>query len=198
MQHAIWRFVTDFGDTAVTVPLAVLMAGALAAARHFRMALGWCLAIVGCAGLIALLKLVLAVCGHQPGAAALASPSGHTAMSTAVYGGFAAVLGASLRRPARDALLAAATALLLGIAASRAVLQYHTATEIAVGLAVGSLTLAGIVAMAGRYRPAPLPILPVAAAALGLALLFHGARWPAEQAIRRFGFWFELLRPWCS
>jgi membrane-associated phospholipid phosphatase len=197
-MHSIWRFVTDFGDTAVTVPLALLMAGALVAARHFRMALGWCLAIVACAGLIAMLKLVLAVCGHQPGAAALASPSGHTAMSTAVYGGFAAVLGAGLRRPARNVLLAAATALLLGIAASRAVLEYHTATEVAVGLAAGSLAVAGIVAMAGRYRPAPLPILPLAAAALGLVLVFHGVRWPAEQAIRRFGLWFELLRPWCG
>jgi hypothetical protein len=95
-------------------------------------------------------------------------------------------------------LLAAAAALMLGIAVSRAVLQVHTATEVAVGLAVGSLALAGIVALAGRYRPVPLPILPVAAAALVVALVFHGARWPAERAIRRLGFWFELLRPWCG
>jgi hypothetical protein len=38
----------------------------------------------------------------------------------------------------------------------------------------------------------------MAVTALGIALIFHGARWPAEQAIRRLGFWFELLRPWCS
>jgi membrane-associated phospholipid phosphatase len=196
-MHPIWSFVTDFGDTAVTVPLALLMAGALAAARHFRMALGWCLAVLACAGSIAGLKLVLAVCGHQPGASALASPSGHTAMSTAVYGGFAAVLGAGLERPARDAVLAAAAVLMLGIAASRAVLEYHTMTEVAVGLAVGGLALAGIVALAGRYRPVPLPILPVAAVALAVALLFHGARWPAEHAIRRLGFWFEVLAPLC-
>ena len=197
MQHSIWSFVTDFGDTAVTVPLALLMAGALVAARHFRMALGWCVAILACAGSIAGPKLVLAVCGHQPGASALASPSGHTAMSTAVYGGFAGVLGMGLERPARDALLMAAAALTLGIAASRAVLEYHTATEVAVGLAVGAVVLAGIVALAGRYRPAPLPILPVAAIAFALAVIFHGARWPAEHAIRRLGFWFELLAPLC-
>ena len=118
-------------------------------------------------------------------------------MSTAVYGGFAAVLGAGLERPARDAVIAAAAALMLAIAASRAVLHYHSATEVAVGLAVGSLALSGIVVLAGRYRPVRLPILPVAAAALAIALIFHGVRWPAEQAIRRLGFWFELLAPLC-
>lgn len=197
-MHRIWSFVSDFGDTAVTVPLAVVMGCALVAAGHFRMALGWCLAILACAGLIATLKLVLAVCGYHPGVSALASPSGHTAMSTAVYGGFAAVLGARLERPARQAAIAAAAALMLGIAASRAVLHYHSAVEVAVGLAVGSLALAGIVALAGRYRPVRLPLIPVGAAALAVALLLHGERWPAEQAIRRLGFWFDLLRPWCS
>lgn len=197
-MDSIWGFVSDFGDTAVTVPLALLMGLALVAARHFRMALGWCLAILACAGLIGALKLALAVCGYQPGGAVLASPSGHTAMSTAVYGGFAAVLGAGLERPARDAVIAAAAALMLAIAASRAVLHYHSAPEVAVGLAVGSLALSGIVVLAGRYRPVRLPVLPIAGAALAVALMFHGVRWPAEQAIRRLGFWFELLRPWCS
>jgi membrane-associated phospholipid phosphatase len=197
MQHAIWSFVTDFGDTAVTVPLALLMAGALAAARYFRMALGWCVAILACAGSIAGLKLALAVCGHQSGASALASPSGHTALSTAVYGGFAVVFGAQLERPARHALLAAAAALMLGIAASRAVLHYHTAIEVAVGLAVGSLALAGVVALTGHYRPARLPILPLGVAALAVALIFHGARWPAEHAVRRLGFWLKVLAPLC-
>ena len=194
----IWGFVSDFGDTAVTVPLALLMAFALVAAKHFRMALGWCLAILACAATIGALKLVLSVCGYQSGASALASPSGHTAMSTAVYGGFAAVFGASLKRPARDAVIAAAAALMLAIAASRTVLHYHSATEVGVGLVVGSLALSGIVVLAGRYRPERLPVLPVAAAALAIALIFHGVRWPAEHAIRRLGFWFDLLRPWCS
>ena len=197
-MDSIWGFVSDFGDTAVTVPLALLMALALLAARHFRMALGWCLTILACAGLIGALKLVLSVCGYQPGGSVLASPSGHTAMSTAVYGGFAAVLGAGLKRPARDAVIAAAATLMLAIAASRAVLHYHSATEVAVGLAVGSLALSSITVLAGRYRPVPLPVLPVVGATLAIALIFHGVRWPAEQAIRRLGFWFELLRPWCS
>jgi hypothetical protein len=27
--------------------------------------------------------------------------------------------------------------------------------------------------------------------------LFHGTRWPAEQAIHRIARWFDALRPWC-
>lgn len=197
-MHPVWSFVSDFGDTAVTVPLAVLLACALAAARHFRLALGWCLAVVACAGLIAALKLLLAVCGHPLAGTGLASPSGHTAMSTVVYGGFAAVLGGGLPRPARAPVVAAAAALIVGIAASRAILEYHSAIEVAVGLTVGGLALAGILLLVRRDRPARVPILPVAAAALAVALFFHGERWPAEHAIRRLGFWFDLLRPWCS
>jgi hypothetical protein len=197
-MRAVWSFVSDFGDTAVTVPLALLMGCSLLVARHFRLALGWCLAILGCAGLIGALKLLLAVCGHSLAGAALSSPSGHTAMSTAVYGGFAAMLGISLQRPARQVLTAATAALVLGIAASRAALHYHSAAEIGVGLAVGSMALGAVMMLVRRCRPMRLPILPVAAAALAIALFFHGVRWPAEQAIRRLGFWFDLLRPWCG
>src|SRR5438067_2196816 len=96
--QAIWNFVTDFGDTAVTVPLAALMGCFLLAARQPRLAAGWALAIVGCAGAIGGLKLVLAACGYSLGVPGQASPSGHTAMSVAVYGGYAAVIGASLAR----------------------------------------------------------------------------------------------------
>ena len=54
---ALWKFVTDFGDTAVIVPLALLMACSLATVKEPRLAAGWCLAILGCAAAVGLLKL---------------------------------------------------------------------------------------------------------------------------------------------
>ncbi len=196
-MHAIWRFVTDFGDTAVTVPLAVLMAGFLFAAKETRLAAGWSVLILLCAGTIGALKLVLAACGHPLGVG-LSSPSGHTAMSIAVYGGFAAVAGANLSRWPRAALVAGTAALTIGVAVSRAILGYHSRIEVAVGVAVGSAVLAALVAIVARHRPQRLPIGRLAAVALVVALIFHGERWPAEQAIHRLAGWFDFLRPWCS
>jgi hypothetical protein len=77
---SFWKFITDFADTAVTLPLAGLMAGFLLTAKHVRVAFAWCLAIVGCAGAIAALKLVLLACRHSLGISDLTSPRGHVAM----------------------------------------------------------------------------------------------------------------------
>jgi hypothetical protein len=193
--QAIWVFLTDFGDTAVTVPLALLMAGFLVAAREPRLAIGWGLAIVGCAGAIGGLKLVFAVCSHPPG---LASPSGHTAMSIAVYGGFAAVVGAILKGPARAALIAGAAVPVIGIPLSRTIVSGHTKIEVAAGLAVGIAALGAIIAIVARYRPGRLPLAWLAAGTLTVFVLFHGTRWPAEQTIHGFAALLPFLRPYCS
>src|SRR6266851_9375030 len=171
--RAIWHFVTDFGDTAVTVPLAGLMVGFLLATRRPRLAIGCGLAILGGASAVAVLKLVLSACDHPLNGFGLSSPSGHTAMSISVYGGFAAVIATTLTRPARATVIAGTAALIIAIALSRILLNYHSTIEVAVGLAVGI-------------------------AALAICALFHGTHWPAEQAINRLAGWLDFVRPWCS
>lgn len=193
-----WKFVTDFGDTAVTVPLAALMALFLVAMRQFRQAIDWCAAIVGCAAAISALKLAFAVCGDPLVGPVLRSPSGHTAMSIAVYGGFAAVMGARLSRPARIALTGGAGLLAVAIAVSRGILHYHSWIEVGAGFAVGSAALAAIAWMAARRPTARLPIPLMAAAAVAVGLAFHGERWPAEQALHRIAGLFLELRRWCT
>lgn len=197
-MQSTWKFLTDFGDTAVTVPLALLMACFLLAARQPRVAVGWGLAILGCAGTIAALKVVLAACGQSAGGGGLASPSGHAAMSTAVYGGFAAVIGTALKRPVREAAIAGAAVLMIGIALSRVMLGAHSRLEVAIGLVVGAAALGAILVIVARHRPRHLPAGRLLAAALVVALLFHGERWPTEQAIHRLTGVFDFLRPWCS
>ena len=194
-MQAIWNFVTDFGDTAVTVPLAALMAGFLLAAREPRLAFGWALAIVGCAGAIGGLKLVLAACGYPLGGPGQASPSGHTAMSIAVYGGYAAVIGATLARPARELVIAGAAMLMIGIALSRVVLGAHSPLEVWIGLAVGVTPLGAVIAIVAHYRRQRLPIRWLILPALAVALAFHGERWPTERVIHRL---VDILRPWCN
>jgi len=197
--QAIWHFVTDFGDTAVTVPLVGLMVGFLLAARRPRLAIGWGLAILGGASAVAALKLVLSACGHPLNGFGLSSPSGHTAMSISVYGGFAALIATTLTRPAaRTAVIAGTAALIIVIALSRIILNYHSTIEVAVGLAVGIAALAIIVAIVARHPPQRLSLGWLAAAALVVCALFHGTQWPAEQAIDRLARWLDFARRWCS
>jgi membrane-associated phospholipid phosphatase len=193
--YAILTYVTDFGDTAVTVPLAVLMACFLLAARQPRLAAGWVLAILGCAGTTGALKVVLAACGYPLSDAGHASPSGHTAMSIALYGGYAAIIGTSVRRPGRELVVAGAAMLMIGIALSRVIVGGHSPLEVWIGLAVGVTALGAIIAIVAWFQRGKLPIRWLVLPALAVALWSHGDRWPAESAIE----WLvDILRPWCS
>jgi membrane-associated phospholipid phosphatase len=196
--HTIWSFVTDFGDTAVTVPLAVMVTGFLFAAKQPRLAIGWALVILVCAGVTGAVKLAFTVCGYPLAGSGLMSPSGHTAMSIAVYGGLAAIVGSSLGAPARAALIAAAAIFTIGIALSRTIVGSHTPIEVAVGLVVGVAALGPMIAVVARYRPEHLPIHWLAAGALVVFVLFHGTQWPAEGMIHRVASWLDILRPYCS
>ncbi|HEX3954281.1 MAG TPA: phosphatase PAP2 family protein [Stellaceae bacterium] len=197
-MHTIWRFVTDFGDTAVTVPLAIVMTGFLVAARQPRLALGWALTVGGCAGAIGALKIVMFACGRPLADAGLSSPSGHTAISIAVYGGFGILIGATQAQPWRDIVIASGLLLALGIAVSRTVLGFHSVVEVVVGFTVGTAALGCIIAIVARYRPQRLPLGWLAASLVIVALWFHGQRWPAEEALHHLAGWFDALRPWCS
>jgi membrane-associated phospholipid phosphatase len=79
----------------VTVPLAVLTCCFLVAESQLRLALVWSFAILGCAGVVGLLKLLLTARGPRPTFADMLSPSGHTAMSTAIYGSLSLVIARS-------------------------------------------------------------------------------------------------------
>jgi len=60
----MWSFITDFGDTAVTLPLAALMLLFLLVTRQTRLASVWVLAVLGCAGVIGGMKLIVDACGN--------------------------------------------------------------------------------------------------------------------------------------
>jgi hypothetical protein len=84
--HTIWVFITDCGDSAVTLPLALLVLIFLVVARQRHLGCAWLLTIGGCAVVIGMLKLAFGACGADFAGGHIVSPSGHTAMSTAVYG----------------------------------------------------------------------------------------------------------------
>jgi membrane-associated phospholipid phosphatase len=195
--HAIWVFVTDCGDGAVTLPLALLTLVFLLAARQPRLALAWVLTVGGCAGAIGMLKLFFGACGTRLAILNIHSPSGHTAISTAIYGSLALLTGASLPPRPRPAVLCTAALLIAAIAGSRVVLHEHVLPEIEIGLLVGLAAVAGFRAML-QHWPAPrLPIVWLALGGTGIVAVMHGTRWMVEPAVHDLSALFRLVLPWC-
>jgi membrane-associated phospholipid phosphatase len=201
MQHAMlssilgWTAITDFGDSALALPLAAIVLVALLAAGWSRGAIAWSLAVAGCGAAIVVFKLAFktaAVAGCAPDlqVAPAFSPSGHTALSTVVYGGLVVLTGRQMSPLARS-LIGAGAVLWIGlIASSRVAMQAHTPIEVIAGLLVG---VGAIVSMACMLRQTtgPRALIPLLAAATGCALLLmYGAHWEIESGLRAIA---ELL-----
>ena len=193
----IWNFITDFGDSAVTVPLALLILIFLFAAGASRLALGWVRAIGGCAVIIGGLKLIFGACGHELTFVHIVSPSGHTAMSTAIYGSLALLIGQRLPPAQRRTILIAAAIAVVGIALSRVALHDHSRSEIAVGFLVG---VWAVVSFRGTLLRHAAPALPLGWILLSggiLVAVMHGTRWMIEPAVHRLAWDFRLDLPFC-
>jgi membrane-associated phospholipid phosphatase len=195
--HAIWVFVTDCGDSAVMVPLALLTAIFLFVAGSRRLAIFWCVAVGGSAVAIALLKLAFGGCGYPLTRFAIASPSGHSALSTAVYGALTLLVAANLNRRWRVFVYAGAAILIVGIALSRVVLHDHNLAEIVIGLTVGA---GGVAVFRAGIRQGQAPTLRLGWLLLGavaVVVVMHGTRWMIEPAVHRLAGSFRFALPWC-
>jgi len=194
---SIWDFVTDFGDSAVTLPLSLLVLVFLLAAKQRRVALAWVVAIGAAAVVIGVLKLVFGACGSVITSAHIVSPSGHTAMSTVVYGALVLLIGARFAPRYRRALALAAAIVIVGIGWSRVVLHDHSRAEILVGFLVGAGALALFRAMLGRDAAPPLPLKWLLLCGVALIAVMHGTRWMVEPVVHRMAWDFRLALPWC-
>jgi membrane-associated phospholipid phosphatase len=195
--QALWWFVTDFGDSAVTLPLALLAFGFLVGAGERRIALSWVLAIGGCAVAIGVLKLGFGACGERIPLGHIVSPSGHTAMSTAIYGSLALLAGARLPPGRRRALHAAAAFAVIAIAMSRAVLHEHDVAEIVLGGIVGAGAVMFFHRALRREKPPALRLAWLLACGAGLVAVMHGTRWMIEPVAQRLAWDLRLILPWC-
>ena len=95
-MQTFWNFVTDFGDSAVTLPLAALTVAFLFFSRWRRATIAFAITLASCGIAIGLVKLALQSCGRPLLHTEITNPSGHAAMSTAVYGSLALLLNCSV------------------------------------------------------------------------------------------------------
>ena len=183
------QFVTDFGDQAVLLPLAAGVVLVFVMAGWRRGAMAWALAVAGTLALTLVLKLGFLACGPLLLIDHLRSPSGHTAAGAAIYGGLLAMMARRATGHGRwTAACALSAALIIG--ASRLALGAHTGLEVAMGGAVGVCGALAAERFAGMPPPRP-RTSQVAAVAVFILVLLHGAHMPAEAAIRSaaLGLW---------
>jgi membrane-associated phospholipid phosphatase len=176
--------ITNFGDLALLLPLAAILALALWRFESRAAAWAWTQALALCIVVTVLLKLSFLTCGRAWGVN-IASPSGHASMSTLVYGGFAAVMSVQTAR-GRPLIIASAVLWIAAIAVSRTVLRFHSTVEVEIGLAVG---LAALSVFVWKYRPLAhrkMNLTVIGVGTLCVLALLYGVRSPAEALLYRF------------
>jgi membrane-associated phospholipid phosphatase len=189
LHHDLERL-TDFGDTAVLLPLSLVFFIWLLATRRIGTALIWLFVVLACNFVIGALKLYFLSC---PVGNILRSPSGHTGLGILVYGSITLVLAkAARRRWLRAIVIALGAGLAAAIAISRLMLANLSPIEIVIGAVIGAIALAVFAAL---YRPGasrPGQVLVLAAVALLVAVIFHGQQVKAEGFLRSLGMQLGL------
>ena len=173
-SHPPLRYITDFADQAVVLPVVLAVCVALLIQGWKRGALAWGATIIGTFTVMLMLKIVLIPCGTGQ----LHTPSGHVAAATVLAGGLAAMLrrrGGSVVLPV--SLLAAAI-----IGTSRLVLGAHTWLEVVLGALVG-IAGASIMPKLAGLPPPGLNVWRLVMIAGLVAAIFHGLHMPAEAEI---------------
>ncbi len=181
-------FVTDFGDQAVILPLAVVVFLILLAQRRWRVAGAWMLVIPGVLGTLLVLKIACYACGWllpalDLGQLALRSPSGHVASAAVVSSGIIALQAGRLRVWPISAALAVALAVAVIIGATRLLLGAHSMSEVVVAAIIGGAGAVAFARLSGRHLQEKSG-LPIAAAAAIVLVIFHGSHLPAEAVIQ--------------
>ena len=184
------RYITDFADQAVIIPLVLATAIALALQGWRRGALLWLVIVAATFLAILALKVMFLACSPLFGPMDIHSPSGHVAAATVVAGGLAAMLSHR-----RISILPAALLAAIVIGMSRLLLGMHSFPEVVLGAVVG---LAGAVALL-RFAGAPprLKTAPLIAVIVVIAAIFHGMHLPAEAAIRHTAYRAAQYIPAC-
>jgi hypothetical protein len=173
------KFLTDFADQAVVLPVALAVAVVLAAMGWRRGAWVWLLVVGATFGTVLVLKLGFMACRPVFSPWDLYSPSGHTAAASVLAGGFVTLMAGSPPAALAVSVLAAA---MFGF--SRVELGDHTVPEVLIGAAIGIAGAMVLSRLAGR-PPARRP-LRLLAVVVVMAALLHGGHLQAEQVIWHF------------
>jgi membrane-associated phospholipid phosphatase len=189
------KFLTDFGDSAVLLPLSAVVLIWLLVTRSVGAAIWWVGVLVVFGAVIGGLKMLFFAC---PPAVDVRSPSGHTGFSMLVYGGIAVIIAAQRRSLWSQAgIMLVTIALVVGIAISRVTLHMHSRTETLIGFLIGAAAVAVFVFGYRRTTTNGRLMAPLLFAVVLTAAIFHGTRLNAETNLQTLGGWLDLQQLFC-
>ncbi|WP_175884853.1 phosphatase PAP2 family protein [Burkholderia sp. BCC0044] len=180
----MWTAVSDLGDAAMTLPLALVCVGWLAcSAAGRRHAASWALMLAAGMALVGATKMLYAGCGIEIRAIDFRVISGHTMLASAVWPMTCglALSGATPLRANTSLALGLALGALIGVA--RVFDDAHTPAEVVAGWLVGSaVALAfvrrhGVTRVDARYRAL------AAGSLLAVSAVAYGRHAPIQAAI---------------
>lgn len=172
---------TDFGDTAVLLPLSIVILVWLLSGGLRRVVGSWIIAIGLCIAGTALLKIYMY---GRPPAPDLVSPSGHSSLSVLIYGAITLIIAAEQRGCALAATLVAGASWIVAIAGSRLLLRAHSAPEVGIGIIIGVATLTLFTHYYLCSRSEGRRLLPVILSVIVVTAVLHGQELPAEALLQ--------------
>jgi len=195
MLRTFLHTLTNFGDSIITLPIAalVLIWFAIWGDRNARLA--WLAGVIACGAATATLKIYFKAC--PVAGLDLDSPSGHTSMSLYVYGGLTLITAAQVGHWRRTGALILGGLFILGIASSRALLEYHSKLEVAIGLVIGAAALALFWLPYRTHLPARMPVWPLWLAALVPIVFLSGRSVSAEGLLFQIALYIHGFVGFC-
>jgi membrane-associated phospholipid phosphatase len=180
---------TSLGDAAALLPQAALICLWLLLNRAPRAAGWWAVSVAFCGAATAILKFFFRGC---PPISDLHSPSGHTSLSTLVYGATALITAAEGDGWRRTIAVAGGAGLILAISLSRLLLHLHGVPEVVSGWIIGGASLALFGRRYAHFRPQSARIAPLLVGLVALALVLHGSHLHAEELLRRITVYLRI------
>ncbi len=193
------HLVTDIGDSAVIAGITLAGMIYLLQSRCYRSATALAASFVGTGLLIGCAKLLFLGCNGHLADYDIHSPSGHTALSVAVFGTCTLLVSQKQARWRCYALGIVFLLFVTAIAMTRVMLGCHTVAEVVLGGLIGAVTLLSVYVFLKRSRDVPEYDRTVfAVLMISIMAALYSVHFPAENYIRLIAHYMKMHMPVCA
>ena len=188
-MNTLVEAITDCGDLAILLPIVAVLTVWAALIGKPGIFKWWLVAVAFCIGGTAVLKIYFFAC---PPLSDLHSPSGHTSLSTLVYGTLTLAVASTIRDWRRWLVVIVGTTFIAAIAISRIIVQAHSIPEVLLGSVLGLVALSLFVAAYLRDTPTRTYLAPLITISVMLVVLLNGHELRAEEFLHRIAIYLDI------